>query len=393
MSQGNDLTVENLLRTVRNISVDDDDDDDFLVENNTIEEDDEEDDDNMAVKLGLVKKLEHDRSLLPYPVISIAGGFPAWLDPINLPSGSSTTCGICGDPLQFLLQLYAPVCEKKSAYHRTLYIFMCLSMKCLLQDQHEQRKHPLDNPSRSVKAFRCQLPRSNPFYAYEPSEHGQKVKAALCSWCRTWQGCSVCGNCKSARYCSKKHQAAHWRIGHNLECRNMAVDRQHINSGFVASNTIWPPFKIFIEAEPKGDTISENGGYDTALESAGHVDEEFSSLLDSFEADADKKSWATFQERVSRVPEQVLRHCRDAIARPVWPMSSVRPSKTDIPKCCYCGGPRCFELQILPQLLYYFGVQNDVDSLDWSTIVIYTCEASCDGSMAYKEEFAWVQLP
>lgn len=50
-------------------------------------------------------------------------------------------------------------------------------------------------------------------------------------------------------------------------------------------------------------------------------------------------------------------------------------------------------LQILPQLLYYFGVQNDVNSLDWSTIVIYTCEASCDESMAYKEEFAWVQLP
>ena len=48
--------------------------------------------------------------------------------------------------------------------------------------------------------------------------------------------------------------------------------------------------------------------------------------------------------------------------------------------------------QILPQLLYYFGVKNDADSLDWATIVIYTCADSCEGSVSYKEEFAWVQL-
>lgn len=83
-------------------------------------------------------------------------------------------------------------------------------------------------------------------------------------------------------------------------------------------------------------------------------------------------------------------------------MAQVKPSKTeDVPECCYCGGPRSFELQIMSELLHYFGVKDDVNSLDCSTIVIYTCEASCDGStceascdgsMAYKEEFAWVQL-
>lgn len=50
------------------------------------------------------------------------------------------------------------------------------------------------------------------------------------------------------------------------------------------------------------------------------------------------------------------------------------------------------DFQVLPQLLYYFGVENDVDSLDWATIVVYTCESSCEGSIAYKEEFVWVQL-
>lgn len=51
-----------------------------------------------------------------------------------------------------------------------------------------------------------------------------------------------------------------------------------------------------------------------------------------------------------------------------------------------------FCLQIMPQLLFYFGVRNDPDSLDWGTIAVYTCSASCGSSLSYKEEFAWVQL-
>ncbi|XP_021282860.1 uncharacterized protein LOC110415514 [Herrania umbratica] len=38
-----------------------------------------------------------------------------------------------------------------------------------------------------------------------------------------------------------------------------------------------------------------------------------------------------------------------------------------------------FVFQILPQLLYYFGVKDEDHSLDWATIVVYTCEASCEG--------------
>ena len=115
---------------------------------------------------------------------------------------------------------------------------------------------------------------------------------------------------------------------------------------------------------------------------------------------------------------QNIRYWRNGGAKPLWPMSSGQPSKADIPKCNYCGGPLCFEFQvctlclykisvkcffyillsylftrsispikldetfgwclfcwwfqILPQLFYYFSVNNEVDSLDWATIVAYT---------------------
>ncbi|KAI3731456.1 hypothetical protein L1987_62644 [Smallanthus sonchifolius] len=76
-------------------------------------------------------------------------------------------------------------------------------------------------------------------------------------------------------------------------------------------------------------------------------------------------------------------------SEPLWPMLTCRPS---IPKCSSCGSDRAFEFQILPQLIYFFEVKNDSNSLDWATIVVYTCEASCDGSQSYEEEFSWVQL-
>ncbi|KAL7172079.1 hypothetical protein ACSBR2_031719 [Camellia fascicularis] len=65
------------------------------------------------------------------------------------------------------------------------------------------------------------------------------------------------------------------------------------------------------------------------------------------QGDGDRKSWASLHERIARAPEQVLRYCRYyERAKPLWPISSGRPSKTDITKCSYCGGPRGFEFQL-----------------------------------------------
>ncbi|MFS7930463.1 putative Zinc finger, MYND-type [Helianthus anomalus] len=166
--------------------------------------------------------------------------YGAWLNPINLPSGKSCLCDICGQPLQFLLQFYAPLSEDKlseSTYHRTLFVFMCTSMSCLLQDHHEQWKRHPEKASRSIKVFRCQLPCHNQFYSSEPPKNDGNDKplvaaaAPLCSWCGTWKGDKVCSNCKRARYCSKKHQANHWSSTHKIQCRTIDLMLQPSNSG------------------------------------------------------------------------------------------------------------------------------------------------------------------
>uniref|UniRef100_A0A5B6ZFT3 Putative programmed cell death protein 2 isoform X3 n=1 Tax=Davidia involucrata TaxID=16924 RepID=A0A5B6ZFT3_DAVIN len=396
-------------RTLRISSLDEEEENEVKVDDDCDEDDDEDNDDEeqVPVTLGFLEKPKNWWSLLRQLFPSKAGGVPAWLDPINLPSGRSCVCDFCGEPLQFLLQVYAPLSEKESTFHRTLFVFMCRSMSCLLQDQHEQWKRQPEKAYRSVKVFRCQLAQSNPFYSSEPPRHDGTDKpsgigAALCNWCGTWKGDKVCSSCRRARYCSEKHQAMHWRSGHKVDCPQLSISPQSSDSSpsnssveiqKVASKTLWPQYEIINEDESEFDTgMSEDNEYAKALVSGSRMDDTVKSLLDNFEGDGDKKSWASFQERIARAPEQVLRYCRYASAKPLWPTSSGRPSKTDIPKCSHCGGLRCFEFQILPQLLYYFGVKNDVDSLDWATIVVYTCEASCEGSMAYKGEFAWIQL-
>ncbi|XP_051118959.1 uncharacterized protein LOC127243126 [Andrographis paniculata] len=401
------------ISSLRISTVDEEDEEDEIqhdkVKDEVSEEEDEEED-GALVTLGFVEKPKTPWSLHRQYFPSKAGGTPAWLDPKNLPSGKSIHCDFCEEPLQFVLQVYVPLGEE-STFHRTLYLFMCPSMACLLRDQHEQWKRQPEIPSRSVKVFRCQLPRVNPFYSsVAPPEDGTAQPlmdgAPLCDWCGTWKGDKLCGSCKRARYCSGKHQAAHWRSSsssHKISCQQVktsdeeAASARFDNRQTAASNTLFPEYVIIDEDECEDDEEKSNDtGSSSSLISRSHTDSSYGKWMSYFEGHNDNKSWASFQERISRAPDQILRlNCRDSSsgpAKPLWPVSSGRPSRLDIPKCSYCDSTRVFELQVLPQLLYFFHVEDTEDSLDWATIVIYTCEASCHGGAAYIEEFAWVQL-
>ncbi|PPD96424.1 hypothetical protein GOBAR_DD06544 [Gossypium barbadense] len=342
---------------------------------------------------------------------------------LDYPSASLCLTPYLKFPKLKALLVYAPLVEKDSTFHRTLFVFMCLSMKCLLRDQHEQWKRHPDKQSRSVKVFRCQLPRANSFYSSKPPEGNATDKpltpgAPLCNWCGTWKGDKFCSSCKVARYCSQKHQVMHWRAGHKLECQQLSLSPQSSDSNAChggvaqikapkgnyafASKSLWPEYEMKNEHESEYDTemSGDEEHTDNSLIPRNKVDDTMKSLMDTFEGDGDKKSWASFQERIGKAPEQVLSleedigipahhlYCRSAGSKPLWPILGGRPSKADIPICSYCGGHLCFEFQILPQLLYYFGVKNDAESLDWATIAVYTCEASCEG-VGYKQEFAW----
>ncbi|GAB2269731.1 hypothetical protein Dimus_004652 [Dionaea muscipula] len=375
-------------------------------------EEDEEEEEDGGVLLGFVEKLEDVTDPVVPPFLSKAGGVPEWLDPINLPSGSSCLCDFCGEPLQFVLQDYVDNSESISSYHRAIFVFTCQSMACFLQHQHQQCENHQEKASlRSVKVFRCQLPLVNPFYSSEdpiagidkqPSVSG----AALCCWCGTWKGDKLCSGCKSARYCSKLHQTMHWRSNHKGDCKRSTICSPSLGASSTAcvhsvdtmrraaSNTLWPEYVISFDSECESENEQSKDHGDVCLSGSVDVmDRMMNSLMNDFEGNDDKRSWASFEERIAKDPNQILRCSKGGNGKPLWPKLTGRPSKADIPACQYCGGPLRFEFQIMPQLLYYFNVENEADSLDWATIAAYTCAASCDEtSVVYKEEFAWVQL-
>jgi pre-rRNA-processing protein TSR4 len=105
------------------------------------------------------------------------------------------------------------------------------------------------------------------------------------------------------------------------------------------------------------------------------------------------KTFRRFQKRIRHDPDQVLRYARIEDQRnpdPLWVNAEAKPN--NIP-ACPCGQPRTFEFQIMPQLLQHLGIDHsDPDSLDFGSLMIYSCAESCDyGSTSYHEEYIWSQ--
>ena len=46
--------------------------------------------------------------------------------------------------------------------------------------------------------------------------------------------------------------------------------------------------------------------------------------------------------------------------------------------------------QVLSQTLSYINIENGQDSLDWGTLIVYTCKKSCRIE-GYAREFVWQQ--
>uniref|UniRef100_A0A8C3KDF8 Programmed cell death protein 2 C-terminal domain-containing protein n=1 Tax=Calidris pygmaea TaxID=425635 RepID=A0A8C3KDF8_9CHAR len=45
----------------------------------------------------------------------------------------------------------------------------------------------------------------------------------------------------------------------------------------------------------------------------------------------------------------------------------------------------------MPQLLNHLQVDSLGESIDWGTLVVYTCADNCGGGSEYLEEFIWKQ--
>ncbi|NWI88775.1 PDCD2 protein, partial [Pitta sordida] len=223
-------------------------------------------------------------------------------------------------------------------------------------------------------------------------------------------GPSCCGRCRRAHYCGPEHQALDWRRGHRRSCGQHKDGDDSVDAIPEHNEFLFPEYEILIEPEepelPADSTVDPDGKQEAVHTSkapneqeqpgsAGIAGETFQSLdEETLEAMAkceteEDKIFQKFKEKVAAEPEQIIRYCRGGEG-PIWVSGENTPEEKDIPNCL-CGAKRIFEFQIMPQLLNYLQVDSLGESIDWGTLVVYTCADNCGGENKYLEEFLWKQ--
>ncbi|XP_041644692.1 programmed cell death protein 2 isoform X1 [Cheilinus undulatus] len=338
------------------------------------------------VVLGFLEEAEPWRLLSPqFP--SKVGGKPAWLSQSCLPSLPGLECEICRLPMAFLLQVYAPISGNDRCFHRTLFVFCCKTQDCYTC-----------NDSRCIKVFRSQLPRSNEFYPYDPpsedeppSDHVQNQSVLspsgvkLC-WVCGCPGSKACSRCHNVTYCGKHHQTLHWKHSHKKECCSQ-------EAAFVTTSPfVFPESELVTEPEEEEEKETKEAAEEeerttdsqSLAEALAETDLEEMAMHET----EDNKVFQRFKKKIAPEPHQVVRYSRGG--SPLWVSSQHIPSDQDIPSCT-CGAKRTFEFQVMPQLLNSLCVDSTGASIDWGTLAVYTCSASCNHDNQYYPEFIWKQ--
>ena len=335
------------------------------------------------------------------PFRSKVGGYVDWLSKLDAPP---LCTGSCQAPMPLLMQIYAPldeVCD--DAYHRFLYVFACPNVSC----------HDRASP---YSVLRYQQPQKCPLTplllsegnAVSASQHAHALSIGpLCPVCG--HAASMrCARCKAVQYCSKAHQVAHWKNGHSASCESApdgARTPSEIQQEFCGKVPPlaqgWPPFAMSTarekELEEAADGLEDQR---LALKGAAEALKNHQKGVEINEEDFTQgkehidKQTIKFQAKVAVAPDQILRYGHPV----VWVHGQNQPLVSMIPDCSNCGSPRRYECQILPQILYFLHVDTKAPkgspvSINFSTIAIYTCSASCtprDGSH-YSPEYLFIQ--
>uniref|UniRef100_A0A914CKE3 MYND-type domain-containing protein n=1 Tax=Acrobeloides nanus TaxID=290746 RepID=A0A914CKE3_9BILA len=322
--------------------------------------------------------------------------------------------------MAFLLQVYAThnSCPPH-AFHRTIYVFICRDSNCSSINQ-----------SSNLCVFRCQLPKVNPYYSSEkpfdpdldgevPDPYFDQLKyAKICAAC----GCKAskkCGKCEQRWYCSREHQILDWQDGHKLACGkppendiNEKMDTSEklnelpgkkprvANNGF-----LFPEYGMELATDyvPRNEIDSDCDDECEEEEEDDKLAKKFKELkqyevttneisakdLEGLEETPKDLAFNHFHKALSREPEQIMRYDRGGT--PIL-ATDLAPIPSNIPKCELCGAPRSFEFQLTPHLLSLMEVDSVGSSIDWATVLVYTCSMDCAiPDSGYVKEFVFKQ--
>uniref|UniRef100_A0A3Q1ATI1 Programmed cell death protein 2 C-terminal domain-containing protein n=2 Tax=Amphiprion ocellaris TaxID=80972 RepID=A0A3Q1ATI1_AMPOC len=326
------------------------------------------------------------------------GGSPDWLPVI---SRQFPRCGQCGAALALVVQVYCPL--EDSPYHRNLHLLACTAAEC-------------SGRSDCWVVLRSQALEKEVAAVQTPSRPAVAQEAALSAtdWCDTaddwglegeegddgWGG----GGQKDIQV---QEEAAVPETGVG------AASEMDVSSGLQGLSlressedvAVFRPF--FISVVDESDLCGEEDGLEHAQQllreyerregvAVGELEESGLSREEKYEKTRARHGdavFSRFMKKISLCPQQIMCYCRGG--KPLFISEPPSNMAQLVSACSSCGGPRTFELQLMPALVSLLQRKDSsVEAeLEFGTVLVYTCTNSCwtPGSDTPVKEFCFVQ--
>ncbi|MCO5559983.1 hypothetical protein L7F22_013587 [Adiantum nelumboides] len=360
------------------------------------------------------------------------GGVPDWPMPAEEIDCELLRCGLCGGDLGLVVQVYAPMkvgCVDID--ERTLFIFGCPSSSCgisplswrtirvqgNLSSEHSRRN---EGPSAEASTSSAQeisredMSEQGRESSSDHQQHGDE-------WWEddTW-GPGVVGRAEAeqeAFLAMEELETALLEAGYAAAVP--LTSTLDIGEEFTAVNEdladeidgpdlpVLPCFYVYsqIESHPSRGSravsalqLTEHA--ETAERNELHRGEE---TWEGEEYEHDRalsadRTYLKFKKRLDCYPEQCFGYCFKGI--PLW--ASKEGAEPGV--CSQCGGPRVYEMQLMPPLLYYLqqackdlpSTAYSPNDWEWLTLIIFTCAQSCTPCISpesgglYGESKSWI---
>lgn len=318
------------------------------------------------------------------------GGLPDW--PIGdlgiVPE--VLNCGLCGERLCLVAQVYAPISMPKyNIEERMIYVLACRMPKCgsnprswrAIRVQKCQDKEQLPNANHKAMT---QVEDSGPV-----SKHGNWWVEGLSSFEDDDDDSDDVDLEKLgqslADASSQASQSKNRNISKHFKDADKAVASKPTINDVDANMPVVPCFYIYSQKAHTPNEVSAVCANYSELSIKGndsscsdHEDEKWEG--ETYEYDralgADR-TYLKFKKHLDKYPEQCLRYSYGG--RPLFATTNM----VSLDVCRQCGSSRHFEMQLMPPLLYFLHQAADGSSSyvpeewSWLTLIIYTCSSSC----------------
>lgn len=159
---------------------------------------------------------------------------------------------------------------------------------------------------------------------------------------------------------------------------------------------VWPELEIVSEDYDETELQNSMQNYNLEESITAKIENEEDEMLQNEQETAVEvdDGFLKYQAEIALEPDQVLRYYRIDYSgkdlEPLW--VSDKGICVDVPSCPYCGGKRSLEFQITSQILNFLNIDHSKqDALDFGTLIIYSCQNSCNSKSEFMTEFCWRQ--